>query len=492
MHAFASDSAPSPASRTDAFDKISAPSPASRTDAYRDCSRSRRQRYALVAPVILLAFGVSCGASEPAPRWFDPPPEFLENRLADDHLEVDALSYEFRADFSMEPAVVQTDARLRVPAAAETVELHGARSPDSVEVDGIPALFSFSTTKILVDLPRGHGAEISVRTRSTSRATLVADDGRPALGRNRRNGSEWVAAMPQGRYFMPGIRDVVGDGATVRWTALSPAGAFGLANGTDAGTGTLRGTVATPLPNYGLYWGTRPDPPERISAEFGLLASPTASHLRSAAESLPAGRRAFESMVGKLAFDKIWVMETEDSNGISAMESSGAINIPSGIVSSGALSMKHVLLHELAHHVFGNDVRYATWGDAWIGESFAEYYSLRLLEELGEAGYAEEQWAEKARYAAARPLVLSAGDPASIRQALFYDDAHIYTKGPLALRWLERRIGRRIFDEFIQQFVAKHRGTAVTSTLVALELRGRSLDVDGWFARFIEGDEIPN
>ena len=46
------------------------------------------------------------------------------------------------------------------------------------------------------------------------------------------------------------------------------------------------------------------------------------------------------------------------------------------------LSFGNTIVHELAHHWFGNLVTMKWWDDLWLNESFAEYISHFCLEKI--------------------------------------------------------------------------------------------------------------
>ena len=52
------------------------------------------------------------------------------------------------------------------------------------------------------------------------------------------------------------------------------------------------------------------------------------------------------------------------------------------VSSERMLSFGNTIVHELAHHWFGNLVTMKWWDDLWLNESFAEYISHYCLEKI--------------------------------------------------------------------------------------------------------------
>lgn len=50
------------------------------------------------------------------------------------------------------------------------------------------------------------------------------------------------------------------------------------------------------------------------------------------------------------------------------------------------------VLHELAHHWFGNLVTMKWWNDLWLNESFATYMSYLAMQNIEELSYFKDEW----------------------------------------------------------------------------------------------------
>ena len=124
--------------------------------------------------------------------------------------------------------------------------------------------------------------------------------------------------------------------------------------------------------------------------------------------------------------------------------------------------------HEFAHAWFSN--ANPTGEHRWLDESIAEYVSIRYLETaFGEAA-AAKMFDAKIKSAAAAPAVLTAPP----------DGGAIYAKGPLLLRELEQRIGRRALDVVLAE-VARRKMGRTDDFLASLASHASAADAS-WFA----------
>ncbi|MGW0119996.1 M1 family metallopeptidase [Streptomyces sp. NPDC003327] len=153
-----------------------------------------------------------------------------------------------------------------------------------------------------------------------------------------------------------------------------------------------------------------------------------------------------------------------------------------------------VMVHELAHHWFGNSVSPRTWSDLWLNEGHATWY---------EAVYAEEKAGRslearmKAAYAASDRWRASGGPPAAPeppapgRKISLFRPV-VYDGSALVLYALRQEIGTEAFRRLERRWVADHRdGTATTADFTALagEIAGR--DLTAFFQGWLYGKKTP-
>ena len=135
-----------------------------------------------------------------------------------------------------------------------------------------------------------------------------------------------------------------------------------------------------------------------------------------------------------------------------------------------------VVVHELAHQWFGDDVAIARWQDIWLNEGFATYAEW-LWEEYEGRGTPQEIF--EASYDAIPAddpfwdVVI--GDPGV---DLLFDNA-VYVRGAMTLQALRNEVGDDAFWEIIRGWAAtKSGGNATTEEFIAYaeEVSGQQLD----------------
>jgi len=151
-----------------------------------------------------------------------------------------------------------------------------------------------------------------------------------------------------------------------------------------------------------------------------------------------------------------------------------------------------VVVHELAHHWFGDSLTPAAWRDIWLSEGFARYSEALWLEATeGPAmmrAYMQAIGPERHPELFAGESLL--GDPDPVLPNLV-----IYDKGAWVLHMLRHEIGEDAFFRFLRDYGGDPdlRGGTVTQAIMiqhASAAAGR--DLAPFFAPWLETDAVPD
>ena len=141
-----------------------------------------------------------------------------------------------------------------------------------------------------------------------------------------------------------------------------------------------------------------------------------------------------------------------------------------------------VVVHELAHQWFGDDVAIARWQDIWLNEGFATYAEWLWEEYEGRDTPQEIFQASYDAIPAADPFWdVVIGDPGV--DLLFHNA--VYVRGAMTLQALRNEVGDDAFWEIVRGWAAtKSGGNATTEEFIAYaeEVSGQQLDAlfDTW------------
>jgi aminopeptidase N len=135
-----------------------------------------------------------------------------------------------------------------------------------------------------------------------------------------------------------------------------------------------------------------------------------------------------------------------------------------------------VVVHELAHQWFGDDLAVAQWDDIWLNEGFASYAEWMWAEYEGQGTTQEIFQATYDSIPADDPFwSVPIGDPGVTD--LFSDP--VYVRGAMTLQALRNQVGDDTFWAIVQQWAADQSGGNVsTDEFVALaeQVSGQQLD----------------
>ncbi|MCZ7434049.1 M1 family metallopeptidase [Streptomyces sp. WMMC1477] len=153
-----------------------------------------------------------------------------------------------------------------------------------------------------------------------------------------------------------------------------------------------------------------------------------------------------------------------------------------------------VMIHELAHHWFGNSVSPRRWSDLWLNEGHATWYEWLYAAEHG--GPSLEALAKRA-YQASDAWRRDYGPPARIDVPEDDDKLGIfrpvvYEGGAVALYALRQEIGAEKFGELQRAWVSRHaHGVASTEDFVRLASEVAGEDLSAFLRDWLYGERTP-
>ena len=380
-----------------------------------------------------------------------------------DDAQPQVIALDWRATLDAERRILSGEARLTLddnsaPRAAslelDTRDLHISTVTDG---DGAPLAFSLGRidpvlgSALRIELPKGTRA-LTVRYRTSPNATGLAwleADGAPFV---------YTQAQPiHARSFVP-LPD--SPSVRLRWS---------LALTVPEGLTVVSSAVDEPVPPYLIALAAGKLAAREISPRTRVWA--TAALVDEAARGfgyVPRLLAEAEALLGPYPFQRFDLLLLPSAFPYGGMESPRVAFLSPSLLAAGDGGLA-VLAHELSHAWLGNLVTCASAEHFWLNEGFAVWAERRLIETLRGAEAAaceaalgrrtlDDTLAELAAGPLTRlhtPLAGVAPDEGLSRVA--------YEKGALLLTLLEREVGRARFDAFVRDWIATHRGRAVTS-----------------------------
>ncbi|TDJ70392.1 MAG: M1 family peptidase [Planctomycetota bacterium] len=211
--------------------------------------------------------------------------------------------------------------------------------------------------------------------------------------------------------------------------------------------------------------------PEDRDAGFHDFAVPTHAVLAYYSEA-----------IGPYAYEKLANIQSNSVGG--GMESASAIFYgDDSVTGERTVRWRNVIIHEIAHHWFGNSVTESDWDDVWLSEGFATYFTLLFREHA----YGRDDFVEGLRQARERVFRFYAEHPDyRIVHDELDDMSNVttgmqYQKGAWTLHMLRHLIGTETFWAGIRAYYAQYRDRNASTAdfrRVMEEASGEELD---WF-----------
>ncbi|MEV7237515.1 M1 family metallopeptidase [Streptomyces sp. NPDC051020] len=421
----------------------------------------------------------------------------------------DVLSYDIGFTYhgsNSEPldAVTTIDARTTEP--LDRINLDFTRGTvRSVAVNGLRADFAVTGEDLVVEPPGtlAAGVPLRITVRHTSDPSGDQDSG----GWLRTSDGLAMANQADAAHRVFPSNDHPADKAYFTFRVTAPKDLTVVANGLPAGT-VRHGASTT--------WTYRTEHPmatelAQVSIGHSTVRKRTGPHGLPVRDVVPAADAArlepwlkktpgqlewMERQVGRYPFETYGLLVADTETGFE-LETQTLTLFERTLFTNTAYPQWYVdsiMVHELAHHWFGDSVSPQTWSDLWLSEGHASWYEARYAEEhakkslenrMRDAYNRSDSW-RAVGGPPARPAAPSPGQKISLFRPVVYDGS------ALVLYALRQEIGKSSFDRLERRWVRTHRdSTATTADFVRLasEIAGRDLTAffDGW----LYGEKTP-
>lgn len=397
----------------------------------------------------------------------------------------DALHYDL--DITLDATLDQLTGVVKVKAKALhalksfNLELHQFEI-DALEVDGVAAPYTRDGLEMTVTpaqpIARDREFEVLVRYHGTPKGIKSpALDMMPALGWMKSKTGAYVVSEPDGAASLYPVNDHPSDKATYRIAITVPPPWIAASNGTLVSEEKVGDAVKysfaprDPMASYLVTLAV---------AEYDVVDQTSASGLplkfyfpkRMAEQRREALLRTGE-MIDFLA-EKFGPYPFECGGAIvSTIAIPGALETQTRPIYGYYAVDEGVVVHELAHQWFGNNVTMRDWREIWLAEGFAEYGAWMWIEKQ-EGKDALEDTVSREYSQVRKRKVGPSGDPGAGR--LFGSES--YNRGPVILHELRRTIGDEKFFALLKAWNAKYRyGNATIDDFCALanEVSGQNV-----------------
>ena len=413
---------------------------------------------------------------------------------------VDALHYQLDLAWSPETRTLDAAERLVFRATADAdrfqLDLGEALTVEEVSVDGEAVDFREDGKDLVVRTPVTADQRYTVELRYGGTPKPVAAPTTRAdfssLGwTTTEEGETWTMQEPFGAYSYYAVNDHPSDKALYDFTLSTPAPWTGVANGELTSQEVLDGNTVTtwhldePAASYLVTVAMGDFRMGRGRSESGVRLT----------YWTPRGDPVAQRQVRSAERELGWV---EDKLGPYPFSTLGVLVVPSrsGMETQTMITLGNtdytlspeVMVHELVHQWWGDQVTPETWPDLWMNEGMAMYlqalwqseqYDVPVEDYLGEWDQVHQVERD------------SAGPPADYNPAMF-GEGNVYH--PPALMWHQLRgdLGDALFWRLVRAWpVSQDNGNASYDEITAWWSRESGRDLRPFFDRWLLGEAAP-
>ena len=411
---------------------------------------------------------------------------------------VDALRYELDLTWDRTTLVGDQTITLRATENADRLQLDlsDALTVRSVAVDGAPADFDHDGKDLVVrhDVVADGRYQLRVRYDGAPEPTPVPtlrSDFDSTGWTTTADGEVWTMQEPYGAFTWYAVNDQPSDKALYSFRITAPAPWVGVANGelrsqrTVGDTTVSRWVLDEPASSYLVTIAIGDYERERSRTRSGVPVETwvprdrpdIATRLRFTAPALDW----VESRLGPYPFETLGVVVVDSMSG---METQTMITLGD----TAYATSREVLVHELVHQWYGDQVTPRTWSDVWMNEGMATYLQYVWADEVGRHPLetAVAAWAS-----ADSSLRAAVGPPAAPDPEAF-GSPNVYTTAALMWHELRGRLGEESFWELVRAWPAsRDNANADYDEITAWWSAESGEDLTDFFHAWLLGDTTP-
>ncbi len=381
----------------------------------------------------------------------------------------------------------------------------------SVTVQGKPAKFETTATKLLValDRPAKAGEKLDVTIRYEGRPKKGLYFVLPDKNYPDRPKQVWTQGEAEDtRYYIP-IYDYPNDRASTEMLLTVPQSWLTVSNGQLVGVRDEPDGMKT--------WDWRQAQPHAtylisvVAGEFeevkgawrNIPVTYDVPRGRSdrVAGTFPHTKQMLDFFSDRLGVPYPWdkyAQSAVDDFVAGGMENTSATTLTAGALLHPQLAAESLqgedplVAHEMAHQWFGDLVTCKDWGNAWLNEGFATYFETLWEEhQYGDDQAAYSRWEARNSWMSSDRLY-----PVPIVTHRFTDTfenaGNIYTKGGWVLSMLRHQLGDANFFRAMKHYLESYRGqNVVTADLTKAIEEATGINVDQFFDQWVYGAGAP-
>lgn len=367
---------------------------------------------------------------------------------------------------------------------------------DEVTLDGAPARFTHRGKDLVVrgDMVTDERHELVVAYAGRAGpvpAPITRGDFSTVGFTVTERGEVWTMQEPYGAYSWYPVNDQPADKALYDFRVTVPAPWTGIANGRLLSTTTEDGSTTTawqldePAASYlvtlaiGDYEHASNRSASGLTVDYWVPRGlPTAlADLRVAARGIDW----IESRLGDYPFSTAGIVVTDSMSG---METQTLVTLGN----NEYVRSSDVIVHELAHQWYGDQVTPADWSDVWLSEGMT-----MLLQGMWEAERTGQELAAITdRWRRSDQQLRDQYGPPGDYDPAQFGGSNVYY--PPALMWdaLRQRLGDERFFEIARSWLADHDNTSVTRDALFAHWEAESgLELSAFFDAWLMGATTP-
>jgi aminopeptidase N len=380
---------------------------------------------------------------------------------------VDSLHYDLDLAWTPGSRTLQGDATVELRSTADgdhlQLDLGAALQVDGVTLDGVDVAFEHPGKDLVVKAPvrKDQRYVLEVHYSGTPQPTpapTTRSDFSTSGWTITPDGQTWTMQEPYGAFTWYPVNDQPSDKAFYDISITVPSPWVGVANGEltdqteDDGLTTTTWHLSKPASSYvvtvatGAY--TRTTNTSQSGVEISYWVPSDRPGLAKGLESAADGLDWLEDLLGPYPFDSLGFLLVDSRSG---METQTMITLGATDYTTSAA----VLVHEMAHQWYGDEVTPDDWRDVWMNEGMAMY--LQGCWQAEADGRTVDAVMDE--YATFEPDMRATSGPPAAYDPKQFGEGNIYY-GP-ALMWheLRKKIGDDAFWKVVRDWPARDPGT---------------------------------